>query len=93
MLINKKIRCKPSKILWQSISREVKAEKKYLVVVDDSLANLKTAKIMGFKTVWMCEHLLRKENRGMSLVKRRPKYVDFKVSKLRQLISLSQKLS
>ena len=51
--------------------------------------NLKTAKNLGFKTVWMREYL----NKGQVHVKQisnRPSYVDFMAATIKDLIKVSR---
>jgi FMN phosphatase YigB (HAD superfamily) len=58
-------------------------ERKKVVVVDDSLANLKTAKIAGFTTVWMRKFIF-KDPRKKKVFK--PSYVDYVIRSFDALI-------
>ena len=89
MWINSQLRCKPARLLWQRILCKTGVKKNHHILVDDTLANLKTAKNMGFKTVWMREYL----NKGQVHVKQisnRPSYVDFMVATIKDLIKVSR---
>ena len=91
MWINSQLRCKPARLLWQRILDKTRAKKKHHIVVDDTLANLRTAKNMGFITVWMREHF----NGGRVHTKHisnRPGYVDFTISTIKELINVSGKI-
>ena len=90
MLINSEIKCKPSRLLWQCILQETRAKKNHHILVDDTLANLRTAKRLGFRTVWMCEYL-RKRRCWNAQHSYRPPYVDFKASTFKQLLRLDAK--
>ena len=56
MWIHNQLRCKPAKLLWQRILDKTGAKKTIISWLTTPLANLRTAKNMGFKTVWMREH-------------------------------------
>ncbi|MDA9689683.1 HAD-IA family hydrolase [Betaproteobacteria bacterium] len=91
MWINSQLRCKPARLLWQRILDKTGAKKPHHILVDDTLANLRTAKYMGFKTVWMREHF----NKGQVHAKQifiRPRYVDFSVLTIKELIKISRRL-
>ena len=91
MWINSQLRCKPARLLWQRILDKTGAKKNHHILVDDTLANLRTAKNMGFKTVWMREYF----NKGQVHVKQmsnRPRYVDFMVLTIKDLIKVSGKI-
>ena len=91
MWIHNQLRCKPAKLLWQRILDKTGAKKNHHILVDDTLANLRTAKHMGFKTVWIREHF----NKGQSHYKQisnRPSYVDFTVLTIKELIKVSGKI-
>ena len=91
MWINNQLRCKPARLLWQRILRETGAKKTHHILVDDSLANLRTAKNIGFKTVWMREYFNKRKGYSSSIVNP-PRYVDFTVSTIKELIKVSGKI-
>ncbi len=91
MWINNQLRCKPARLLWQRILDNTGAKKNNHILVDDTLANLRTAKNIGFRTVWMREYL----NKGQVHAKKishRPRYVDFTALTIKELIKVSRKI-
>ena len=91
MRIHNQLRCKPAKLLWQRIVDKTGAKKTHHILVDDTLANLRTAKHMGFKTVWMREHFNKGQGHYKQISKR-PGYVDFTVLTIKELIKISGKI-
>ena len=91
MWINNQLRCKPARLLWQRIIDHTGAKKNHHILVDDSLANLRTAKNIGFRTVWMREYY-KKGQVHAKQISNRPRYVDFMVSKIKELIKVSRKI-
>ena len=91
ILINSLLRCKPARLLWQRILDKTGAKKTHHILVDDTLANLRTAKNMGFKTVWMREHF-KKGRVHARQISNRPGYVDFTVSTIKELLKISGKI-
>ena len=83
------IRPKPCSFLWKKISKEFKYKKLKVIVVDDSLTNLKSAKKAGFTTVWATGFKIQKIKK-IFLVK--PTFVDYKIKHLDGLLSIDKKL-
>ena len=71
--------------------RQDRGQKTHHILVDDTLANLRTAKNMGFKTVWMREYLNKRQVHAKQ-VATRPRYVDFMVLTIKELIKVSRKI-
>ena len=91
MWINNRLRCKPARLLWQQILYKTGAKKTHHILVDDTLANLRTAKNMGFTTVWVREYLKKGQNYSKQ-ISNRPPYVDFTVLTIKELIKVSGKI-
>ena len=91
MWIHNQLRCKPAKLLWQRIIEKTGAKKNHHILVDDTLANLRTAKNVGFKTVWMREHFNKGKGHAAQ-ISNRPSYVDFTVLTIKELIKVSGKI-
>ena len=91
MWINSQLRCKPARLLWQRILDKTGANKKHHILVDDTLVNLRTAKNMGFKTVWMREHF-RKGQVNANQISNPPRYVDYTILTIKELLKVSGKI-
>ena len=83
MVVHRTIKCKPARLFWQKMLNGIGCERKKVVVVDDSLTNLKTAKIAGFTTVWMRKFIF-KDPRKKKVFK--PSYVDYVIRSFDALI-------
>lgn len=70
--------CKPERISMETIVAKLRVAPEHVVLVDDGLANLKTAKALGLKTVWSvgCNH---------ARPSRKPAYVDRVIRSLIEL--------
>lgn len=84
------IRPKPSLLLWEKILKNFKFKKLKVIVVDDSLINLKSAKIAGFVTVWVTSFRLLKNREKKLVIK--PPYVDFKINRVDELLNINKKI-
>ena len=91
MRINSQLRCKPARLLWQHIFYKTGAKKNHHILIDDTLANLRTAKSMGFKTVWMREYC-KKGQVHAKQISNRPGYIDFTASTIKDLVKVSGKI-
>ena len=91
MWINNQLRCKPARLLWQRILNNTGAKKNHHILVDDSLENLRTAKNIGFRTVWMREYC-NKGHFHAKQISNRPRYVDFTALTIKELIKVSRKI-
>lgn len=92
MRVHRQLRPKPSKQLLRKIVAKERAPACRCVLVEDTADNLKAAKALGMRTVWVTRYLARSPNLqpgAASLLApkfaRRPAYVDVKVQSVRQL--------
>ena len=79
MQVHRRLRPKPSKALLKKLLARHGVAARHCVLVEDTLANLKAARAVGMRTVWMTGFL-------GAISRKRPAYVDVKVQSLRQLI-------
>jgi putative hydrolase of the HAD superfamily len=98
MLVHRQLQPKPSKALLRKLLVQHRLPASRCILVEDTLANLKSAKALGMRTVWVTGYLANANsaNATGSVVKtrKRPVYVDVKVQSVRQLIdSLPGKIS
>ena len=84
------IRPKPSRVLWKKILKNFRFKKLKIVVVDDSLVNLKSAKIAGFVTVWVTNFRFHKKEKNYFGFK--PSFVDFKIRQIDDLLNINKKI-
>ncbi|WP_370660751.1 HAD-IA family hydrolase [Zemynaea arenosa] len=79
---------KPSRaMLRRVVARHGGSARRY-VLVEDTLANLRAAKALGMRTVWVTQYLRMSDPIGMAKMPRmrkKPGYVDVKVKSVRQL--------
>ena len=83
MVVHRTIKCKPARLFWQKMVSRIGCERKKVVVVDDSLTNLKTAKIAGFTTVWMRKFIFKDPKKKKVF---KPSYVDYVIQSFDALI-------
>jgi putative hydrolase of the HAD superfamily len=65
------------------------------ILVEDTLANLRSAKQVGMRTVWITQYLRMADPSGKAALPKmvkRPSFVDVKVKSLRQLPARLQRL-
>jgi putative hydrolase of the HAD superfamily len=79
MHVHRQLRPKPSTLMLGRLLRKHRADPRRCILVEDTLENLRGAKKLGMRTVWVTQYL-----RGVRVVKR-PGYVDVKVKSVRQL--------
>jgi putative hydrolase of the HAD superfamily len=79
MHVHRQLRPKPSTLMLRRLLRKHRAAPGRCILVEDTLENLRGAKRLGVRTVWITQYL-----RGVRAVKR-PGYVDVKVKSVRQL--------
>lgn len=84
MVVHRHLRPKPSRPMLQRLLAGRGLRPRYCVLVDDTLANLKSAKSLGLRTVWFTGYL--------SAVARRPGFVDVTVKSLSQLPKMLHRL-
>lgn len=77
MVVHRQLRPKPSRLMLQQLLASRGLRARDCVLVEDTLANLKSAKTLGLRTVWFTGYL--------SAVAHRPGFVDVAVKSLNQL--------
>ncbi len=77
MVVHRQLRPKPSRLMLQQLLASRGLRARDCVLVEDTLANLKSAKSLGLRTVWFTGYL--------RAVARRPGFVDVAVKSLNQL--------
>ena len=77
MLVHRQLRPKPSRLLLRQLLAKQRIRARDCVLVEDTLQNLKAAKSLGIRTVWITRYLS-----GNSA---RPSFVNVQVKSLRQL--------
>jgi putative hydrolase of the HAD superfamily len=78
MHVHRQLRPKPSTLMLRRLLRKHRADPRRCILVEDTLENLRGAKRLGMRTVWVTQYL-----RQACL--KRPGYVDVKVKSVRQL--------
>ncbi|RZI43405.1 pyrimidine 5'-nucleotidase [Herbaspirillum sp. HC18] len=99
MRVHGQLRPKPSRQLLRKLLAREGVPARRCVLVEDSADNLKAAKALGMRTVWVTRYLasspnLRMLNGGRPLPKftKRPIFVDVKVQSVRQLPAMLHRL-
>jgi putative hydrolase of the HAD superfamily len=88
MRVHGQLRPKPSKLMLRRLLRKHGVAPQRCILVEDTLDNLRTARQLGVRTVWMTQYLRLVEASGSACLPKmlkRPAYVDVKVKSLRQL--------
>jgi putative hydrolase of the HAD superfamily len=88
MHVHGQLRPKPSKLMLRRLLRKHGASARRCILVEDTLANLRSAKQLGVRTVWVTQYLRMSDPIGAAALPRmlkRPAYVDVKVKSVRQL--------
>jgi putative hydrolase of the HAD superfamily len=88
MHVHGQLRPKPNSLMLRRLLRRHGLAARRCVLVEDTLDNLKSAKRIGVRTVWLTRYLRRIDASGSATLPRmlkRPAYVDVKVKSLRQL--------
>ena len=88
MYVHGQLRPKPSKLMLRRLLRRHGVLAQRCILVEDTLANLRTAKQVGMHTVWITQYLRMSDPSGRAPLPRmlkRPAFVDVKVKSLRQL--------
>jgi putative hydrolase of the HAD superfamily len=95
MLVHRQLRPKPSKLMLRSLLRKQGLRARRCILVEDTLANLRTAKTLGMRTAWITQYLRMADPIGMASLPKmlnRPAYVDVKVKSVRHLPARMQRL-
>jgi putative hydrolase of the HAD superfamily len=95
MHVHGRLRPKPSRLMLRRLLRRHRIDPRRCVLVEDTLANLKSAKQLGLRTVWVTGYLRVADPIGAAPLPRmlkRPHYVDVKVKSVRQLPGCLHKL-
>ncbi len=95
MQVHRQLRPKPSKLMLRRLLRRQGLAAHRCVLVEDTLANLRTAKTLGLRTVWITQYLKTADPIGMARLPKmlnRPAYVDVKVKSVRHLPARMQRL-
>ena len=88
MHVHGQLRPKPSKLMLRRLLRKHGVAAHRCILVEDTLANLRTASQLGIRTVWITQYLRMSDPIGTAPLPRmlkRPAYVDVKVKSVRQL--------
>ncbi len=92
MQVHRQLRPKPSKQLLRKLIAKERTSAGRCVLVEDTVGNLKAAKALGMRTVWVTQYLATSPNhtqlagsRAPPPLTRRPVFVDVKVKSVTQL--------
>lgn len=88
MHVHGQLRPKPSSLMLRRLLRKHGVAAGRCILVEDTLDNLRSAKRVGMRTVWVTQYLRMLETSGSAALPRmrkRPAFVDVKVKSLRQL--------
>ena len=95
MQVHGQLRPKPSKLMLRRLLRKHGVAAQRCILVEDTLANLRSAKQVGMGTVWITGYLRMADPIGKAALPKmlkRPSFVDVKVKSLRQLPAHLQRL-
>lgn len=88
MRVHRQLRPKPSKLLLRKVMRHQRVTARRCILVEDTLANLRTAHALGMRTVWVTQYLKVGDPIGTAHPPKRltrPGWVDVKVKSVRSL--------
>ena len=93
MRVHGQLRPKPSKLMLRRLLRKHGLAARRCVLVEDTLANLRTAKQLGLRTAWITQYLRYADPIGkagprigaLPKMRKRPGYVDVKVKSVLRL--------
>jgi putative hydrolase of the HAD superfamily len=92
MRVHGQLRPKPSRLMLRRLLRRHGLAAQRCILVEDTLANLKSARRLGMRTAWVTQYLRTDAPSGRAKLPRaprsslkRPGYVDVKVKSVRQL--------
>ena len=83
MRVHGKLRPKPSRQLLRKLIAKEHMPARRCILVEDTADNLKAAKTLGLRTVWVTQYLAAQ---SISQPTKRPAWVDVKVKSVRQLV-------
>ncbi|WP_038501002.1 pyrimidine 5'-nucleotidase [Janthinobacterium agaricidamnosum] len=89
MQVHRQLRPKPSRLMLRKLMRKQGLRPGRCILVEDTLANLKTAKELGLHTAWVTQYLEMADPIGAAALPKalnRPAYVDVKVKSVRHLV-------
>ena len=89
MRVHGRLRPKPSRWLLKKILAKQKLAAQHCVLIEDTRDNLKTAKQLGMKTVWITQYLKLAANKRFA----KPHFVDVKLRSIKQLPAQLSRLS
>ena len=95
MQVHRQLRPKPSKLMLRRLPRRQGLAAGRCILVEDTLANLRSAKALGLRTVWVTQYLQMADPIGAATLPKmlnRPAYVDVKVKSVRHLPARMQRL-
>lgn len=86
MRVHGQLRPKPSKLMLRALMRRQKLTPGRCILVEDTLANLRSARALGMRTAWITQYLKAEDKHAHRPARMiRPAYVDVKVKSVRQL--------
>ena len=88
MTVHRQMRPKPSKLLLRKLMRRHGLTPRRCILVEDTLANLRSAHQLGMRTAWVTQYLRIGDKVGLAHPQKtlnRPAYVDVKVKSVRRL--------
>lgn len=99
MHVHRQLRPKPSRHLLRKLLRHERATARRCILVEDTADNLKAAKALGMRTVWVTQYLKASPNPRQLAgnlplpgFHKRPAFVDVKVKSVTQLPAALQRL-
>lgn len=88
MQVHRQWRPKPSTLMLRQLMRKQGLDARRCILVEDTLANLRSAKALGMGTVWITQYLVplaRADSAAPQRPLHRPAYVDVKLRSVRHL--------
>jgi len=85
MQVHRQWRPKPSTLMLRKLMRKQGLDARRCILVEDTLANLRSAKALGMGTVWITQYLARADPAAPQRPLHRPAYVDVKLRSVRHL--------
>jgi putative hydrolase of the HAD superfamily len=88
MRVHRQLRPKPSRLMLRNLMRKQGVSARDCILVEDTLANLRTAHSLGMRTAWVTQYLKGDNPFGATHVPKRlirPAWVDVKVKSVRHL--------
>ncbi|WP_176646769.1 HAD-IA family hydrolase [Duganella sp. SG902] len=88
MTVHRQMRPKPSRLMLHKLMRHHQLTPRRCILVEDTLANLRSARQLGMRTAWVTQYLTVGDTAGLAHPQKRlirPAYVDVKVKSVRNL--------